>query len=260
MATRRKAISQLIGLITLENGVFLAGLIATLGLPLFVEIGIFFDLLVAVGVTAVLTLRINEQFDTMNTDLLRQAPRMSLAPLLVLVPLVAAAICVAAASRAPAISATSASFTFIVGSIVAFSSFAGPPEHALYGLMYIDALSGLVVLIIAVVAAIASLYAVAYVGNAVRAAEIAPSEVGWFYVWVQLSVAAMFAVPLMNNLGLMWVAIEATTLTTALLVAFFRRRALPRGGMEIPHARRGRPRLRAIRAGAHVLRGKPRAR
>jgi len=72
MATRRKAVSQLIGLITIENGIFLAGLIATLGLPLFVEIGIFFDLLVAVGVTAVLTLRINEQFDTMNTDLLRR--------------------------------------------------------------------------------------------------------------------------------------------------------------------------------------------
>ena len=71
MATRRKAISQLIGLITLENGIFLAGLIATLGLPLFVEIGIFFDLLVAVGVTAVLTLRINEHFDTVDTDRLR---------------------------------------------------------------------------------------------------------------------------------------------------------------------------------------------
>lgn len=72
MATRRKAISQLIGLITIENGVFLAGLIATLGLPLFVEIGVFFDLLVAVGVTAVLTLRINEHFDTLNTDELRR--------------------------------------------------------------------------------------------------------------------------------------------------------------------------------------------
>ena len=149
---------------------------------------------------------------------------MSLAPLLVLVPLVAAATCAVAASRAAAVSAMAASLTFVVGSIVAFSSFAGPPEHALYGLIYVDALSGLVVLIIAVVAAIASLYAVAYVGNAVRAEEIAPSGVGWFYVWIQLSIAAMFAVPLMNNLGLMWVAIEATTLTTALLVAFFRRR------------------------------------
>ncbi|HZP95677.1 MAG TPA: NADH-quinone oxidoreductase subunit K [Candidatus Limnocylindria bacterium] len=72
MATRRKAISQLIGLITVENGIFLSGLIATLGLPLFVEIGIFFDLLVAVGVTAVLTMRINEHFDTVNTDALRR--------------------------------------------------------------------------------------------------------------------------------------------------------------------------------------------
>jgi hydrogenase-4 component E len=72
MTTRRKAISQLIGLITIENGIFLAGLIATLGLPFFVEIGVFFDLLVAVGVTAVLTMRINEHFDTMNTDELRR--------------------------------------------------------------------------------------------------------------------------------------------------------------------------------------------
>jgi len=72
MATRRKAISQLIGLITIENGIFLAGLIATLGLPFFVEIGVFFDLLVAVGVTAVLTMRSNEHFDTVNTDELRR--------------------------------------------------------------------------------------------------------------------------------------------------------------------------------------------
>lgn len=72
MTTRRKAVSQLIGLITIENGIFLAGLIATIGLPLFVEIGVFFDLLVAVGVTGVLVLRINEHFDTMNTDRLRR--------------------------------------------------------------------------------------------------------------------------------------------------------------------------------------------
>src|SRR5206468_11325310 len=72
-------------------------------------------------------------------------------------------------------------------------------------------------------AAIASLSAVSYWLNAVGAHEIAPSVVRLFYVLIQLSIAAMFAVPLMNNLGLMWVAIETTTLTTALLVAFFRR-------------------------------------
>lgn len=72
MITRRKAVSQLIGLITLENGIFLSGLIATIGLPILVEIGVFFDLLVAVGVTGILTLRINEHFDTVSTDRLRR--------------------------------------------------------------------------------------------------------------------------------------------------------------------------------------------
>ena len=72
MCTRRKAISQVIGLITIENGIFLAGLSATLGLPLFVEIGVFFDLLVALTVLAVFTFRINEHFDTVNTDALRE--------------------------------------------------------------------------------------------------------------------------------------------------------------------------------------------
>jgi len=71
MITRRKAVSQVIGLITIENGIFLAGIIATLGLPLFVEIGVFFDLLVSVAVMTALTLRINARFDTVDTDRLR---------------------------------------------------------------------------------------------------------------------------------------------------------------------------------------------
>ena len=148
---------------------------------------------------------------------------MSLAPLLVAVPLVAALVCAIRGTRAAGVSTVAAAATLVVGLLVAFSSFAGPAEHAMAGLMYIDALSGLIVLIIALVAATAALYAVAYVRNAAAAHEIAPTEIRWFYVWMQLSIAAMFAVPLMNNLGLMWVAIETTTLTTALLVAFFRR-------------------------------------
>lgn len=72
MATRRKAVSQLIGFITMENGIFLAGLIATRGLPLFVEIGVVVDLVVAVGIMGVFTLRINEHFDSVSTDQLRR--------------------------------------------------------------------------------------------------------------------------------------------------------------------------------------------
>src|SRR6185503_9030620 len=91
------------------------------------------------------------------------------------------------------------------------------------GLIYVAALSGLVVLIVGIVSLIATLYSLQYVANAVSAGEVPPTDVRWFHVWMQLSIGAMVAVPLMNNLGLIWVATETTTLFTALLVAFVRR-------------------------------------
>jgi hydrogenase-4 component F len=148
---------------------------------------------------------------------------MSLAPLLIGVPVLAAVLCAGLGPRAAGVSAAASIVTLAVGVAVAFESFAAPAGRALAGLVYVDALSGLIVLIVALVSAMAALYAVGYVRNAVAEKEIGPAQVRWFYVWLQLSIAAMFAVPLLNNLGLMWVAIEMTTLTTALLVAFFRR-------------------------------------
>ena len=148
---------------------------------------------------------------------------MNLAPPLVAVPLAAALLCAALRRGAAPISAIASVITLAIGVAVASASFAQPAQRALGGLLYVDALSGLIVLIVALVSTTAALYAVAYVRNAVATGEIAPGHVPSFYVWLQLSIAAMFAVPLLNNLGLMWVAVEATTLTTVLLVAFFRR-------------------------------------
>lgn len=71
MIGRRKALSQVAGLIIMENGVHLAALVATYGLPLAVELGIFFDLLVGVVLLGVFAYRINQTFDTLNTDRLR---------------------------------------------------------------------------------------------------------------------------------------------------------------------------------------------
>jgi len=71
MIARRKALSQVAGLITMENGVYLAALVATYGLPLAVELGVFFDLLVGVLLLGVFAYRINQTFDTINTDRLR---------------------------------------------------------------------------------------------------------------------------------------------------------------------------------------------
>lgn len=71
MIGRKKALSQIAGLIIMENGVYLAALVVTLGLPLAVELGVFFDLLVGVLLLGVFAYRINQTFDTINTDRLR---------------------------------------------------------------------------------------------------------------------------------------------------------------------------------------------
>jgi hydrogenase-4 component E len=72
MISRKQAVSQIIGLLTMENGLFLSGLSITSGMPLIVEIGIFFDILVAAMILGVFVFRINQTFDSINVDALRR--------------------------------------------------------------------------------------------------------------------------------------------------------------------------------------------
>ena len=71
MTTRKKALTQIVGLLTMENGVFLSGLSITHGMPLIVEVGIFFDILVAVLILGVFVFRINKTFESISIDALR---------------------------------------------------------------------------------------------------------------------------------------------------------------------------------------------
>ncbi len=70
--TRRQAVMQIIGLITMENGLYLLGLSVTMGLPLVIELGIFLDVLVAVAVLVILTYRLKLSFMTTDTSLLKK--------------------------------------------------------------------------------------------------------------------------------------------------------------------------------------------
>jgi hydrogenase-4 component E len=73
MINRRKAITQVLALLTVENGVMLAAVaLTTYGMPLVVELGIFFDVMVAVMVLGILEFRIRESFASMDTSKLSQ--------------------------------------------------------------------------------------------------------------------------------------------------------------------------------------------
>jgi len=73
MFNRRKAITQVLALLTVENGVMLAAVaLTTYGMPLVVELGIFFDVMVAVMVLGILVYRIRETFSSMDVGKLSQ--------------------------------------------------------------------------------------------------------------------------------------------------------------------------------------------
>ncbi len=71
MIARKKALTQLIGLLTMENGLFLSGLAITYGMPMIVEVGIFFDILMAALILGVFMFRINRTFESISMDTLR---------------------------------------------------------------------------------------------------------------------------------------------------------------------------------------------
>jgi len=71
MVTHRQALTQIVGFLMIENGMALAALTATYGMPLVVELGIFLDLLMAVFVGFVYIGRMHTIFGSLDTESLR---------------------------------------------------------------------------------------------------------------------------------------------------------------------------------------------
>ena len=66
MITRRKAVSQVIGFLTMENGLFFAATSATYGMPMVVELGIALDVLVGALIFGVFFFHIRETFESLD--------------------------------------------------------------------------------------------------------------------------------------------------------------------------------------------------
>ena len=100
------------------------------------------------------------------------------------------------------------------------------PEHVVTewtGFFRADALSAWMVLLISVVSLGSSLYAGGYFRRDLAAGAVTPGRVKEFFVLTPLFTTGMFLVVLANNLGVMWFALEATALSSVLLVALYNR-------------------------------------
>ncbi len=72
MIARQKAVTQLIAFLVMENGLFLGATAATYGMPLIVELGVFFDVLVAALIAGIYTNRLQDAFDSVDTNRLSE--------------------------------------------------------------------------------------------------------------------------------------------------------------------------------------------
>lgn len=115
--------------------------------------------------------------------------------------------------------------TLGAGALVAADVVAGGPRSALGGLLYVDALSALMVLVIVGGGLFATVASIGYLRHDLRHGETTPEQVRWYYPGLHAFVWTMLSAVLVDNLGLLWVAVEATTLASALLVGFYRSRA-----------------------------------
>ncbi len=68
LITRRKALTQVLGYLILENGIFIFAVLLSVAIPLMVEAGILLDLLVGVFVMGIVLHQISREFSTFNTE------------------------------------------------------------------------------------------------------------------------------------------------------------------------------------------------
>jgi hydrogenase-4 component E len=66
MITRRTAMSQVVGFLSMENGLFFGAMSASYGMPMMIEFGVALDVLVAVLVLGIFFFQIREQFDSLD--------------------------------------------------------------------------------------------------------------------------------------------------------------------------------------------------
>jgi hydrogenase-4 component F len=92
---------------------------------------------------------------------------------------------------------------------------------ALGGLFYIDSLSVIILDITVFISFMASIYSVGYLEEELKHGKISPDRLRTYYILMYTFIFAMVFALTVKNMGLTWIAIEATTLASAFLVGFY---------------------------------------
>src|ERR1035441_217636 len=152
---------------------------------------------------------------------------MLLTPIL-LIPLTAALLCLATSSRWHRLMEWINMLAFAATLALGVQLFHEVLAHTVVTewkeFFYADALSAWMVLLISAVSLGTSLYAGRYFRRDLAAGTVTAGRVKEFFVLTPVFATGMFLVVLANNLGVMWFALEATALSSVLLVTLYNRK------------------------------------
>lgn len=148
--------------------------------------------------------------------------------LILIIPLVTAFICymlksaklVGYVSLAGAVALASAALPVIMSAI-------STPAEMMNGVLYMDALSGYIMALVIFLSLASAVYSIEYLEHEMKVGLTGASGVRRYYALFHLFIFTMLLVTAANNLALMWIAIEATTIVSALLIGLgFSKRSL----------------------------------
>ncbi len=157
----------------------------------------------------------------------------SLLILLLLVPLVAMAIAFVAplvgAKRGPLVAESAHVVSITIVAVIALSLAATILTEgqllAFRSWLYLDSLAAILVALIGVIGLLTGIYSLGYVRHDLASGEISAGQLCRYYGFFNLFLFTMLWTVTANDIVMMWVGIEATTLGSAFLVGFYGRRA-----------------------------------
>jgi hydrogenase-4 component F len=111
--------------------------------------------------------------------------------------------------------------TFGLAVSVVIQLLSGAPLIALGHQLYADSLSGFVAVIVSFVGWVTTIFAYPYLRRRVAEGQLALERLPLYFIWSMVFLSTMTAATVNNNLIMMYVLVEATTLASALLVTYY---------------------------------------
>jgi hydrogenase-4 component F len=118
------------------------------------------------------------------------------------------------------VSVLGSSATVVAAAPICYEAFKG--DAVVYSLWYFDGLSALFVIITACIGLLVSVYSYGYMKRDINDGRTTTRDGRSYFVIFQLFVFAMILVCVVDSVGILWIAIEATTLISAFLVGFYK--------------------------------------